>query len=437
MGDWRRRFASDGSGLLVHPDARAGGGGPGYARPPGPRGQDPLIGIPDPDSRAASFFTWSFELPFIDEIERVACVYRAIQRAEKHTPAAILEATGQELYAIVSGLIPGLLLCLGVVAATTTLGAAIGAAIGALAGGVGAIPGAAAGAGVGLDVGVAALNFLGVAFLVAYIGEALVLAAQTACDAVQIAWGAPDHPDTEDLEVERAARTFADAVGLIMRGLLQGIVAFLLAKGTAAVAARVGELVTKLRASKLGAGFARWVELNWQRLVNEPKLQPPKSKTQPGETSTTGGAGGSQGTKPAPKVEPEVPSQKTEPAPKVEPEVPSQKTEPAPPPAPKPPQIATQKQAGHIRGTPQYKNRIKQGKPTSAFRDAAEAEAFTQEAWAKGTPVPGRPGVKDYDFAPTEVGTGPGGGAQTKVRVHMDKAGRIHGHPAGPELPAP
>jgi hypothetical protein len=99
-------------------------------------------------------------------------------------------------------------------------------------------------------------------------------------------------------------------------------------------------------------------------------------------------------------------------------------------PTTKPP-ISAQKQAGHVSGTPQYNNRIKAGKPTSTFDgDMASAEKLVQEAWAKGTPVPGRAGVKDYDFG-TRIGTSPTGQPQTKVRVHQDAQGKIHGHPAG------
>lgn len=101
------------------------------------------------------------------------------------------------------------------------------------------------------------------------------------------------------------------------------------------------------------------------------------------------------------------------------------------------PEIAGQKQDGHVKGTPQSKNREKQGKPTSTFDgDRQEADDLTQEAWQKGTPVPGRPNVKDHDFG-RPVGTGPNGGRQTKVRVHQGNDGRIHGHPAGPETSLP
>ena len=83
--------------------------------------------------------------------------------------------------------------------------------------------------------------------------------------------------------VDRAAHQLADAVGLVLRGVLQGIVAFLLAKGTAAAAGRVPEVVGKLRESRLGAGFAQWIERNWVRLIEEPKLraEPPVPRAVP------------------------------------------------------------------------------------------------------------------------------------------------------------
>nr|WP_223964456.1 RHS repeat-associated core domain-containing protein [Burkholderia diffusa] len=99
-----------------------------------------------------------------------------------------------------------------------------------------------------------------------------------------------------------------------------------------------------------------------------------------------------------------------------------------------PPHISRQKQAGHVLGEPQYDNRVKQGKPTSCFCDWDDAVQYTDEAWSKGSPVPGRPNVRDHDFK-TPIGFGPNGGTQTSVRVHQDNGGKIHGHPKGPETP--
>ncbi|HUT57768.1 MAG TPA: RHS repeat-associated core domain-containing protein, partial [Phycisphaerae bacterium] len=93
--------------------------------------------------------------------------------------------------------------------------------------------------------------------------------------------------------------------------------------------------------------------------------------------------------------------------------------------------IATQKQAGHVPGTPQYANRLKQGKTTSTFFGEKSGNAWTQKGWREGTPT-GDPNIKIYD-AGVSVGTGPNGGMQTRVRVVRDSKGRIHGTPWGPE----
>ena len=96
--------------------------------------------------------------------------------------------------------------------------------------------------------------------------------------------------------------------------------------------------------------------------------------------------------------------------------------------------INEQKQAGHTPGTPQNANRPAQGNPTSTFFSKAEGETLTQDTHQTGTPAPNRPGltVKEYG---RPVGTGPRGGTQSRVTVHQDSAGQIHGHPSGPETP--
>jgi hypothetical protein len=200
-------------------------------------------------------------------------------------PSALYDATGQELHAMVSGIIPGLLMFIGVLAASTGVGAAAGAAIGALAFGIGAAPGAAAGAGLGFEAGIALLDFLGLAFLVGYIGKSMLQADVVAGQATLMAWRSVENRNTQRFVIDQAAHRLAFAVGLVFRGVLQGIVAFLLAKGTAAAADRVPELVSKLRATKLGIGFAEWVERNWRGLVENPKLK--------GEQESTGGVYGS------------------------------------------------------------------------------------------------------------------------------------------------
>ncbi len=88
-----------------------------------------------------------------------------------------------------------------------------------------------------------------------------------------MAWHSVDNPATQPMVIDRAPQGLAFAVGLLFRGMLQGIIAFLSARGTTAAASRVPELVGKLRASKLGAGFAEWIERNWKGLIENPHLQ--------------------------------------------------------------------------------------------------------------------------------------------------------------------
>ena len=95
--------------------------------------------------------------------------------------------------------------------------------------------------------------------------------------------------------------------------------------------------------------------------------------------------------------------------------------------------INPQKQAGHIQDTPQYKNRLKQGKPTSAFDSQADVDKLVRDTLERGNPVPNQPGKFDLETG-SPIGTGPNGGSQTKVRVHVDSKGEAHGHPAGREL---
>jgi hypothetical protein len=261
------------------------------------------------------------------------CLFQACLEAEDLAPAAILKETGYELGALLKGLIPGLLQMIVVVAATTLLGAAIGGIIGAFAGGVGALPGAVVGGELGMDAGVAVLTWLGVAFLavaiVKGIGEMLAALRQ----GVELAWQARnlDGP-AEQSQVTQAAQQLARSVGILMRLILQAIVAYLLkkaamnatrglmttagalkAEGAAAVSdATVAELVGRLRSSRLGGDFADWVEDNWKTLVKDPRLKDVKV-ADVGAKAGAGGSGGAAGdsaaskppTSPKPKADPD------------------------------------------------------------------------------------------------------------------------------------
>lgn len=259
---------------MVHPDSPAGGAGPGVSRPPGPLGYS---GMPSPmahpDSPACRYVIPDIKANHVAVNQRIRAVYEALSSAPNYVPMAIYDATGQELRSIASGIVPGLLFFVGALATTTALGASAGAAVGVLAFGIGAVPGAAIGAGVGFDAGLILLQYLGLGFLVGYIGTSLLNAVNVAGEAVVMAWNSAENSGTRHSVIDRAARRLAFAVGLVFRGLLQGVVAFLLAKGTAAASGRVPELVSRLRASKLGSGFAQWIERTWRALIENPKLR--------------------------------------------------------------------------------------------------------------------------------------------------------------------
>ena len=246
-----------------------------------------------------------------DDFTGALCIYQACSQAESYAGDAILEETGYQFKALLSGLIPGLLQMVAIVGASTILGAGIGALIGALAGGVGAAPGAVVGADLGFDVGMAALTWLGVAFLAASIAKGFAELLEAIRNGVEWAWAARKLNGTAQKEqLDKASHELARSAGIVMRLVLQGILAYLLKKaamgatrgavatargvqmqGAAAVSeATVAELVGKLRASRFGDGFADWVEKNWRDLQKNPKLQPKE-----GAIAGQGEGGGSAG----------------------------------------------------------------------------------------------------------------------------------------------
>jgi hypothetical protein len=222
---------------------------------------------------------------------------------EKYVGPMILEETGEGLEQILEGLIPGLLMTLLVVVGSTAVGATIGAAIGFFFGGVGAGPGALVGAKAGLTLGLWLLEWMGVAFLIIYIAENFGEVLELIKSGITRAWNARDNrsAEKEKEEVDRGARDLARAVAVVVRLVLEGIVQYLLAKGTAAVASRLAQLVGILRKSKFGNGFAEWVAKNYQKLFENPKLNRKKGSTaqeHPSPPSASPGAAAPSGGKP-------------------------------------------------------------------------------------------------------------------------------------------
>jgi ADP-ribosyltransferase exoenzyme len=330
VSDWREDFVSRSEDGLMHPDSPAGGGGPGQFRVRNLASTP--SDVPHPLSPAARAFDW-LSLPLLDLHDRAEAVLEAMRLAPQHAPSEIAAATGEELGALLEGLIPGLLTCLCVVGATTAIGGAAGAAIGALAGGIGAVPGAALGASAGLEAGVALLDVLGLGFLADAIVTSVEGATRKAGLAVHEAWHSVDDPRSRWFHVDHAARGLAQSLGILMHGVLQGVVAFLTAKGGSAIASRVPELVAKLRSSRLGQGFASWVERRAPALLENERLKPSLAPEPSGGATPELAAA----PEPAPAPRPPRPSKPATPPPPVEPAPPKPRPPPVEPPPPKPP----------------------------------------------------------------------------------------------------
>jgi hypothetical protein len=258
-----------------------------------------------------------------DNLEGAYCVYAAGIQAESYAPDAILEETGCQLKALISGILPGLLQMLEIVGATTVLGAGIGGAVGLFAGGAGAIPGLAIGGELGFDVGMAALTWMGLGFLAVAIAEGFVDLYNALHTGVEWAWQAKGLKAAAQKEqLDRAAHKLAEAAGILMRLVLQAIVAELLrraamgstraamargnALGTAAAEGTDAAFLAQLRASKFGNGFADWVERNKGDLTKNPKLQPKATTTTPQKAPTQpeGESGGTSSDAPKPAKKP-------------------------------------------------------------------------------------------------------------------------------------
>ncbi|TKI52908.1 hypothetical protein FC756_26650, partial [Lysinibacillus mangiferihumi] len=82
------------------------------------------------------------------------------------------------------------------------------------------------------------------------------------------------------------------------------------------------------------------------------------------------------------------------------------------------PKVDAGKQGKHVPG---HGNNVS---TKSQWSEGQNGVQLTQEAWMNGTPVRADGSVKTYDF-----GTPVGPNGETRVKVHIDKKGNIHGYP--------
>jgi hypothetical protein len=269
-------------------NAPAGGGGPGRFRIPQPLDVSQL---PGGDSSRSSLDSMRFTRTIIEvEVATVApwtgplmvgaefyyrrnldALQEAAERAIRYVPAAIEAETGQAIQEFIGAILDALIMSAVIVGASSALGATLGGVVGFFFGGAGALPGAAFGAEAGFDLGMYLLEALGLAVLVEHVAGKLGDIASLVGPNLKLAWEAAGKPSLQRaILIDSAAHGLARAIAVLFRLILEGIVLFLLAKGTA----KLGELTGKLKASKLGQGFGEWVERNWQKLVDDPRFNP-------------------------------------------------------------------------------------------------------------------------------------------------------------------
>lgn len=237
---------------------------------------------------------------WVDRWKAAGAIWDAMGQARGRAVTILWDKVQIDLGEAAQALLWAVLVALGVLAAGAVLGAAIGGALGALAGGVGAAPGAVVGAKLGVDLAMAALAWLGLAFLVQGMASGLSEVGNLASRGVERA--------AESVLLDGAQRfgAFDEGVELLAQAaaemvivVLQGIVAWLTkgaataatatarasigtartaaaAGGTTALAeAQVAALVARLRSSAvLPESFAAWVERNWRTLLDNPRLRP-------------------------------------------------------------------------------------------------------------------------------------------------------------------
>ena len=139
--------------------------------------------------------------------------------ASKKYWKTIIARIGEAAMEFIEGVITMLLMAVGLIALTTL----VGAIIGFFAGGVGA----GAGAALGFKVGIFLVEWLGLALLLVWLGTKIVQVGEAFYKYISAAWNANGDPK----KIDNAAFLFADAIGITIGFLLQGLLFVAMKKG--------------------------------------------------------------------------------------------------------------------------------------------------------------------------------------------------------------
>jgi hypothetical protein len=187
-------------------------------------------------------------LGLADLIERIGELIEdyemAIDKSKAYLWESITRHVEEMLWEALKGLAWTLAIAAGLLAVTT----AIGAGLGALAGGALAAPGAAA----GFEVGMALLEWLGLAMLVAWIGQSLLAVGAAFATFLAAVWNARGN----EAAIDKAARLYAEAIGLLLAKLLEALLMWIMAKGLPAA-------MKQFKGSRLGQAMGETKTAEW------------------------------------------------------------------------------------------------------------------------------------------------------------------------------
>lgn len=195
--------------------------------------------------------SWSYEamdaVGMADFVENMAQkmedMAAAIKKSTEYMGSAIQRHVEEALANVLISLALMLLAAVAILAIST----AIGAGLGALAGGVGAAPGAAA----GFEVGMVILEWLGMAMLITWVGQALWETGAAFASFFGTVWDA----NGDEEKIDQAAWEFAEAIGVLIGNLLEAVVMYAanvgLAKGLNALkSSRIGKTLGEGKAGE-------------------------------------------------------------------------------------------------------------------------------------------------------------------------------------------
>ena len=207
------------------------------------------------------------EIGIADELDRIEELMRdfktAVELSKRDLPVAIRRHVEASLHDILEALVAMLVTAIGILAVTTAVGAAV-------SGGTGA--------GIGFEVGMKFLEWLGLGFLLAWLGDAMKTVGTAFGHFVSTVWHARGNRE----QLEKGASQFAEAVGLLVAKLFEGIAAFAATRGAGTA---LGALKNSRFGKALGGRLSEWVRGKAQREGSGPRpvATPPGGLREPAQ----------------------------------------------------------------------------------------------------------------------------------------------------------